>query len=180
MTRQKHPDRTTNSILTPSDRLPSPQKVEGDSSAEMLRERSQSENYQVREAIRVGQQADREDSYENFIEIQLTVESKRQLKELGESLFLNNETLIESAIQHLIYYASKTSSSIEEIVQHWHWNGNEAMAKSRKYELSVPTIRMLEQVKMEDRIYECATIGIDLLYQNNCSYNNFKAAPPNS
>ncbi|MGL4499881.1 MAG: hypothetical protein ACRCU2_12520 [Planktothrix sp.] len=129
-------------------------------------------NSRVEQAIKVGQENfDKEDSEssDSRIELSFSKEAHEQLKKVAHALNLNFETVIISAIHYVDFLNQIQQKSLNEIIPDSPpINEDGQDLHKQKITLFVETNLKLKQMGLRDRVTDCASAGIRLLYENNC------------
>ena len=116
------------------------------------------------------------DSKELIIKICNTDNEK--LMELTSALRINREIMIESSINYVCYYIEKLKLSLDKIIQEMvdAGEGLDSNPKiiSYRLNLSQEIIQKIKKIGMQERVNDCAILGIRLLYQNNCTVRELK------
>lgn len=132
-------------------------------------------NYRTIAALRKGQQQNQEEEDENQFDLKINEEAWQKLKKISESLRLATNIVLESAINYACFYVKKNKIPLEKITQVEGFpQKNHNNFKIKKLELSVITQNSLNELNLQDKPSECAIFGINLLYQNNCQFNNIE------
>ncbi|WP_254565308.1 hypothetical protein [Oscillatoria sp. HE19RPO] len=131
-------------------------------------------NSRVEQAIKDGQENfDKEDSEsrDSTIELCFSKETHEQLKQVAHALNLNFINVINSAIHYIYFLSQKDKKFLNEIMADSPPRNKEEEGQDvhkKQFTLFVETNLKLKQMGLRDRVTDCASAGIRLLYENNC------------
>ncbi|MDB9311669.1 hypothetical protein PN462_01045 [Spirulina sp. CS-785/01] len=146
-----------------------------------LSERSKKENYKTKTAIEQGEKQLQEHSEEGTLELMLTDTAFKHQKEVAKAFGYSQQNVASMAINYVNFYIQKSSISVTELLQSEDFlKKEEQRSKTQKIELTWEIEDTLKRVGLQDQPSECVMLGVDLLYKNNCQFDDPTLTPSNN
>lgn len=125
----------------------------------------------IKKGIQLNEELENEDQIKEFT-IKILNTDNQKLMELTSAIRMSRAAMIEYSIEYVYYCINRLKLNLDEIIQKMGGLGGNSNSDSSvlyNLKLDIVTLHKIKKIGMEERVNDCAILGIRLLYQNNCT-----------